>query len=142
MDLARLRRRSSRPHDGVPSGRGPLREVLEDVRAELWQRRAGLLAGLTYVMVGFGALYLLSSTPRDSGQRWDSMERTTVAVIGIGLLAAGVLLGAVTLVVDRSVRRREVLGAPPSHVHSRGRVIGAMVIGVVLIAVRLAASAR
>jgi hypothetical protein len=142
MDLARLRRPSSRPHDDVPSRRGPLHEVLEDVRAELRQRRARLLASLTYVMVGFGGLYLLSSTPRDSGQRWDSMGRTTVAAIGIGLLGSGVLLGAVTLAVDRNVRRRETLGAPPSHVHSRGRVIAAMVIGVVLIAVRLAALAR
>ena len=141
MDLARLRRRPSRPHDRSLPGPGPLRDVLVDVRTELWQRRARLLAGLTYVMVGFGSLYLLSSTPRDSGQRWDSMERTTVAIIGVGLLALGVLLGAVTLVVDRSVRRREMVGAAPGHVHSRGRVIAAMLIGATLILVRLAALA-
>ena len=121
---------------------GPLREVLDDVRTELWLRRAQVLAALTYVVIGFGAIYLMSSVGEDSGALWDSVDRTTLAAIGVGSLAVGVALGGVTLAVDRDVRRRQVPGAPPRYVRRRKRVVVAMLVGTVLIAAGLSALSR
>jgi hypothetical protein len=61
----------------------PVREVLEDARTKPRLRRAQVLAGLTYVAVSAGALYLMSSRGRDSGMYYDSMDRSAVAYIGI-----------------------------------------------------------
>ena len=123
------------------SSDGLLREILDDVRTEVWQRRCQVLAGCTYVFVGFGCLYLLSSRGEDSGQWYDTQDRTTLAAVGVGLLVLGVSLGAVTLAVDRSMRRRLVPGASSGHLCSRGRVVTITGIGVVLVAVGLAALA-
>jgi len=112
-----------------------LREILDDVRTELWQRRSQVLAGLTYVVAGFGALYLMSSRAADSGQWYDSQERTTLAAVGIGLLAVGVLLGAVTLAVDREIRRGLVATPGAGQLCSRARVVAVMVIGTALVVV-------
>lgn len=118
-----------------------LREILDDARAELRQRRSQLLAGCTYIVVSFGGLYLLSARGEDSGLAYDVHDRTTLAAIGVGLLVVGVLLGAVTLAVDRNLRRRWVPGASSLHLCSRGRVVSSMIIAAVLVAVGLAALA-
>lgn len=112
-----------------------LQEILDDVRTELWRRRSQVLAGLTYVLVGFGALYLMSSRGADSGQWYDTQERTTLAAVGIALLALGVLIGAVTLAVDREIRRGLMPGAGAGQLCSRGRVVAVMVIAAALVVV-------
>ncbi|MDF2966422.1 MAG: hypothetical protein K0Q93_200 [Nocardioidaceae bacterium] len=112
-----------------------LQEILDDVRTELWRRRSQVLAGLTYVLVGFGALYLMSSRGADSGQWYDTQERTTLAAVGIALLALGVLIGAVTLAVDREIRRGLMPGAGTGQLCSRGRVVAVMVIAAALVIV-------
>ena len=123
------------------SSESVLREILDDVRTEFRQRRSQLLAGCTYVVIGFGGLYLLSARGEDSGQWYDTQDRTTLAAVGVGLLVVGVLLGAVTLAVDRGMRRRLVPGERSGHLCSRKRVIAVMVAGVALIAVGVSALA-
>jgi uncharacterized membrane protein HdeD (DUF308 family) len=123
------------------SGPGLLQEILDDVRTELWRRRSQVLAGLTYVLVGFGALYLMSSRGADSGQWYDTQERTTLAAVGIALLAVGVLLGAVTLAVDRRIRRTLVPGTGAGQLCCRRRVVAVLVVGTALVVVGAAALA-
>ena len=119
---------------------GPMREVLDDVRTELGLRRAQVLAGLRYVAVAAGGLYLLSSRGKDSAMHWDSMDRSTVASIGIALLAVGFVLGGVTLMVDRAVRRAERRASRRSvPLHTRVGVVIAMVIAAALTSVGVVA---
>jgi hypothetical protein len=125
----------------VMSSDSPLREILDDVRTECWQRRSQLLAGCTYVVTGFGGLYLLSARGEDSGQWYDTQDRTTLAAVGIVLLVIGVLLGAVTLAVDRGMRRRLVPGESSRHLCSRPRVVAVLLVGVALVAVGVTALA-
>jgi hypothetical protein len=121
---------------------GPVREVLDDVRNELRLRRVQVLAAFTYLVLALGGLYLFSSIGEDSNGRSDTVLRTTLAAVGIGLLAFGVLMGGVTLVVDRYQRGRSSLSAPYHLLHSRLRVVVAMAAGVALIAAGLAALTR
>jgi hypothetical protein len=117
-----------------------MREVLDDVRTELWLRRAQVLAGLTYVAVAAGGLYLLSSRGKDSDQFYDSMDRSTVASTAIALLAVGFVLGGVTLMVDRAVRRAERRASRrPVPLRSRVGVVIAMVIAAALTTVGMVA---
>ena len=119
---------------------GPLREIIDDARYEVGRRRAQLLAWLTYLAIAAGALYLMSSTARDSGQVYDSMDRTTVAIIGFGLVGLGVLLGVVTLAVDQQARRGERTSFRRRvPLRSRVGVWLAIVLGAVLAALRLVA---
>jgi heme/copper-type cytochrome/quinol oxidase subunit 2 len=119
---------------------GPMREVLDDVRTELRLRRAQVLAGLTYVSVAAGGLYLLSSLGKDSAMHWDSMDRSTVASIGIALLVLGCVLGGVTLMVDRAVRHTErSTSGRPVPLRSRVGVVIAMVIAAALTTVGVVA---
>jgi len=127
--------------DDPVSSPGLLREILDDARTELWARRSQVLAALTYVLVGFGVLYLLSSRGADSGQWYDTQERTTLAAVGVVLLGLGVLLGAVTLAVDHDVRRRHVPRTSSDLPCNRGRVVAVMVVGAALVAVGLSALA-
>lgn len=119
----------------------PLREVLDDVRTEVRTRRAQVLAGLTYAVLVAGGLYLFSSIGEDSGEHYDEVYRTTLAGVGVGVLALGVLLGIVTLAVDRDVRRRATPGAPRRHLRSRRRLVVTMVMCVGLISAGLFALA-
>jgi hypothetical protein len=121
---------------------GPVREVLDDVRHEFRLRRAQVLAALTYVVLAAGGLYLFSSIGQDSHGRSDTVYRTTLTAVGIGLLALGVLMGGVTLAVDRYQRRRASLSTPYHPLHSRLRVVVAMAVGAVMIAAGMAALAR
>lgn len=120
----------------------PLREVLDDVLTEMRTRRAQLLAGLTYVVLTAGGLYLFSSIGEDSGEQYDQVYRVTLTGVGVAILALGVLLGLVTLAVDRDVRRRATPGAPPRHLRSPHRIVVAMLVGVVLISAGLFALTR
>lgn len=120
----------------------PVREVLDDVRNELRLRRVQVLAALTYLVLASGGLYLFSSIGEDSHGRSDTVYRTTLTAVGIGLLALGVLMGGVTLGVDRYQRRRASLSTPYRPLHSRLRVVVAMAVGAALIAAGLVALAR
>ena len=118
-----------------------LREILDDVRTESWRRRSQLLAGCTYVVIGFGCLWLLSSRGEDSGQWYDTQDRATLAAVGVCLLVVGVIVGTVTLAVDRDIRRSLALGESSGHLCSRGRVEAAMVVAGALAAVGVTALA-
>lgn len=114
------------------SSQGPLREIWDDLRTEARRRRAQLLAASSYVALVAGGLYLYSSTGPDSDEWYDSVDRTTLAGVGIGLLALGVVLGAVSLRVDRILQRSTTLQVAPQPLR-RARVITAMAVGAVLI---------
>lgn len=111
---------------------GPGREILDDVRTELRRRRTQLAAALTYVVLGAGGIYLFSSLGADSDEWYDSVDRTTLALVAIGLLSLGIVCGAVTIMMDRRRAQgpRERSTALPIH---RGRVMTAMAVGAVLI---------
>lgn len=113
---------------------GPVREVLDDLVTQLRRRRAQLLEAVTCIVLLAGALYLFSSIGEDSGNWYDTVQRSTLAAIGVGLLLLSVALGGVTLAVDRGVRRRAQPGALPYHLRSRRRLVGAMVLAGLLAA--------
>jgi hypothetical protein len=117
---------------GSMSSQSPLREIWDDLRTEARQRRAQLLAALTYVVLGAGGLYLYSSTGPDSDDWYDSVDRTTLAGVGIGLLTLGVLIGALTLRVDRSLQRSTTPGSAARPLR-RARLVAAMASGGVLV---------
>lgn len=71
------------------SDQGVLREVYEDLRDELVQRRVQVLAAAAYVVLWLGFLYLFSSVGEDSRTFEDVHRRTTLAAVGTGLLAVG-----------------------------------------------------
>lgn len=103
------------------------------MRAELSNRRAQVLGLLTYLVVGGGALFLLSSIGEDSGQWYDTVDRTTLAWVGIAVLAIGIILGVVTLMVDTTVRRRMQPHGRLHPLRSRLRVMAAMALAAALI---------
>ena len=121
------------------SGPGPVREVVEDLVHQVRQRRAQVLEALTYVVLLGGGLYLFSAIGEDSRNWYDTVARTTLGAIGVGVLLLGVLLGGLTLAVDRSVRRRTQPGALPCHLRSRRRLTAAMGAGALLAAAGLVA---
>jgi hypothetical protein len=110
----------------------PGREILDDVLTELRRRRTQLLAALTYIVLGAGAIYLFSSLGADSDEWYDTVDRTTLAGVGIGLLALAIMLGAGTLTVDRKLSQRQY-GPTSTPRLRRGRVVAAMAVAAVLI---------
>ena len=103
------------------SGQGLLQEVVDDLRTELRLRHVQVLAAVAYLVLAVGGLYLFSSIGEDSHGTYDVHRRTTLAAVGTGITALGVLLCATTLVVDRRVRRRRELGGEPRHLPARRR---------------------
>lgn len=83
---------------------GLLREVVDDLRDEWRVRRVQVLAVAAYVVLLAGGLYLFSSVGEDSRTFSDVHRRTTLAAVGTGLLAFGVLLSVTALAVERAVR--------------------------------------
>ena len=123
------------------AGPDPFREVLDDLRTELSNRRAQALGLLTYLVVGAGALFLFSSIGEDLRQWYDTTPRTSLAWAGIVILAVGIGVGVVTLLVDKNVRRRT---RPYGRLHplgSRRAVLAAMAVAAALIALGLFALA-
>jgi hypothetical protein len=72
------------------------------------------LAGLSWVLLLFGLLYLVAAVAPDSGMYWDVERQSTTAWIGIGLLAAAVPVGLVALVLDRPHRGRSHAPGSPA----------------------------
>ncbi len=62
------------------------------------------VAGASWILLLFGALYLVSAVAPDSGMFWDSVQQSTNAWIGISLLVAAVPPGLVALALDRPYR--------------------------------------
>jgi hypothetical protein len=119
----------------------PFREVLDDLRTELSNRRAQVLGVVTYLVVGAGALFMFSSIGEDSRQWYDTVPRTTLAWAGIAILVVAILLGVVTLLVDTNVRRRTRKYGRLHPLASRRRVMAAMAVAAALIALGLYALA-
>ena len=59
------------------------------------------VAGLSWVMLLFGLLYLIAAAAPDRGMYWDVERQSTTAWIGIGLLTTAVPVGVLALVLDR-----------------------------------------
>lgn len=121
---------------------GVLREVLDDLRHEAHRRRVQLLAALAYLVMAGGVLYLFSSIGEDSGSFEDVHDRTVLAGVGTGLTAAGVVLCVLTLVAERRVRLDPTPGREPGALPSRGRLVGATVLGATLVVLGLVALGR
>ena len=121
---------------------GLLQEVVDDLRTELRRHRVQVLAGVAYVVLGAGGILLFSAVGEDSGDFADVHRRTTLAAIGTGVLALGVLLCAATLVVDALVRRRAAAAYELRHLPERRRLVLVTVGGAVLVALGIVALAR
>jgi len=65
-----------------------------------------VVAGLSWLLLGAGLIWLVSAAAPDSGYAWDSVRQSTNAWIGIGLVTAAVPAGVAALVLDRPRRRR------------------------------------
>ncbi|SFP35159.1 hypothetical protein SAMN05660464_2891 [Geodermatophilus dictyosporus] len=65
------------------------------------------VAGLSWVLLLFGLLYLIAAAAPDSGMYWDVERQSTTAWIGIGSLTTAVPVGVVALVLDRHHRVRD-----------------------------------
>lgn len=121
---------------------GLLQEVVDDVRTELRRRRLQVLAAVAYLVLAAGGLYLFSSIGEDSGDLADVHRRTTLAAVGTGLLAGGVLLCVATLVLDGVDRRRVTPGREPGARPDRRRLALATAGGTAAVAAGLLALSR
>jgi hypothetical protein len=63
------------------------------------------VAGLSWVLLGAGAGFLVSAVATDSGQIYDTVSQSTNAWTAVGLLASAVPVGVAALVLDRPHRR-------------------------------------
>ena len=64
-----------------------------------------VIAGVSWVLLGAGAAFLVSAAATDSGQIYDTVSQSTNAWITVGLLAAAVHVGVAALVLDRPHRQ-------------------------------------
>ena len=112
-------------------------ELLSDLRA----RRARLAAGVMYVLFGFGMLWLFSAIGLDSIFWWDTVPRSTNAVVGVVLLGLSLPPGVAALLLHRRDRRPHAPGEISLELRHPGAVAVALVVAVVTMAVVLAALA-
>jgi hypothetical protein len=80
------------------------------LRAEVRARRAQLMAFLMYVVLVFGLLWTFSAIGRDSIYWWDTIERSTNAIVGVVLLGLAVPFGVAALVFYRRDGRASLPG--------------------------------
>ena len=104
------------------------------------------VAGVSWVLLGAGAAFLVSAAATDSGQIYDTVSQSTNAWIAVGLLIAAVPVGVVALVLDRPHRQGgSVPGEAPHGIrHPRALALAlaaaTIVAGVIALTVGLAAA--
>jgi uncharacterized membrane protein YidH (DUF202 family) len=114
-------------------------ELRAELRQDLRVHRAQILAAMAYVVFGLGGLYVFSAIGEDTGGAWDTVRRSTNAVIGVLLLVAGLPFAVAALVTYRRDRHEQPPGAMPQGMRSPRWVLLALGLALVLIAVTLAA---
>jgi hypothetical protein len=72
-----------------------------EVWAELRARRAQVMAALMYLFLVFGGLWTFSAIGRDSIYWWDTVERSTNAIVGVVILGLAFPFGVAALVFYR-----------------------------------------
>ena len=85
-----------------------------------------------YVFLVFGGLWTFSAIGRDSIYWWDTVERSTNAIVGVVLMALALPFGVAALIF---YRRDQNTGAPGERslgLRRPGLVIGALVVAAAL----------
>jgi hypothetical protein len=103
-----------------------------EMRTELRARRAQVMATLMYAVLVFGLLWLFSAIGRDSIYWWDTVERSTNAIVGVVLLGLTFPFGVAALVFNRRDGRVYAPGERPLGLRRPGRVVVALVLAAAL----------
>jgi uncharacterized BrkB/YihY/UPF0761 family membrane protein len=100
--------------------------------SEVRARRAQVLAALMYVFLVFGGLWVFSALGRDSLYWWDTVERSTNAIVGVVILGLALPFGVAALVLYRRDGRTSVPGERSSGLQHPGWIVIGLVVTVAI----------
>jgi hypothetical protein len=103
-----------------------------EMRTELRARRAQVMAILMYAVLVFGLLWIFSAIGRDSIYFWDTVERSTNAIVGVVLLGLTLPFGVAALVFTRRDRQTSLPGERSVGLQHPGRIVIVMAVVVAL----------
>jgi hypothetical protein len=103
-----------------------------EMRTELRARRAQVMAILMYAVLVFGLLWVFSSIGRDSIYFWDTVERSTNAIVGVVLLGLALPFGVAALVFARRDGQTSLPGERSVGLKHPGRIVIVMAVVVAL----------
>ena len=104
----------------------------QETWAELRARRAQVSAALMYAMLIFGLLWLFSAIGRDSIYFWDTVERSTNAIVGVVLLGLALPFGVAALIFARRDGQTPLPGERSVGLKHPGRIVVVMAVVVAL----------
>ena len=103
-----------------------------EMRTELRARRAQVMAILMYAVLVFGLLWIFSAIGRDSIYFWDTVERSTNAIVGVVLLGLTLPVGVAALVFARRDGQTSLPGERSVGLQHPGRIVVVMAVVVAL----------
>jgi hypothetical protein len=103
-----------------------------EMRTELRARRAQVMAILMYAVLVFGLLWIFSAIGRDSIYFWDTVERSTNAIVGVVLLGLTLPFGVAALVFARRDGQASLPGERSVGLQHPGRIVIVMAVVVAL----------
>ncbi len=103
-----------------------------EMRTELRARRAQVMATLMYAVLVFGLLWVFSSIGRDSIYFWDTVERSTNAIVGVVLLGLTLPFGVAALIFARRDGQTSLPGERSVGLQHPGRIVVVMAVVVAL----------
>ena len=103
-----------------------------EMRTELRARRAQVMAVLMYAVLVFGLLWIFSAIGRDSIYFWDTVERSTNAIVGVVLLGLTLPFGVAALVFARRDGQTSLPGERSVGLQHPGRIVIVMAVVVAL----------
>jgi hypothetical protein len=105
---------------------------MSDRRQEMWTevraRRAQVMAALMYVFLVFGVLWVFSAIGRDSVYWWDTVERSTNAIVGVVILGLALPVGLAALIFYRRDGRTSLPGERSLGLQHPGWIVIGMVL--------------
>ncbi len=103
-----------------------------EIRAGLSARRAQVLAAVMYALFVFGGLWTFSAIGRDSIYWWDTVERSTNAIVGVILLGLALPFGVAALLFYRRDGQTSLPGERSVGLQHPGRILVVLVLAVAL----------
>ena len=104
----------------------------QDVWTEVRARRAQLMAALMYVFLVFGVLWVFSAIGRDSIYFWDTVERSTNAIVGVVILGLALPFGVAALVFYRRDGQLSLPGERSLGLRHPGWIVIGLILAVAL----------